>query len=156
MSKLQPRSHAHPHEHANVPLDELTGRLRASSRKITGPRQAILDVLRQESHPLTNREIRKHLGEDECDLATIYRSMHLLVTMGLVRKYDFGDGVARFELVRGDGDDHHHHLICTTCAAVVEIEECFPTELEQKIASKSGFSKLTHKLEFFGVCPECQ
>ena len=148
--------HDHKHEHTDVPLDALKDKLRAGSRKITGPRQAILDLLRRESHPLTNREILGHLGHEECDLATIYRNMHLLGAMGLVRKYDFGDGVARFELVRGDGEAHHHHLICTACAAVVEIDECFPTALEQTIAAHSGFSKLTHKLEFFGVCPKCQ
>jgi Fe2+ or Zn2+ uptake regulation protein len=39
---------------------------------------------------------------------------------------------------------------------VVEIDECFPTALEKKIARQNGFTRMTHKLEFFGVCPECQ
>jgi len=30
--------------------------------------------------------------------------------MGLVRRYDFGDGAARFELSPEEGDGHHHHL----------------------------------------------
>ena len=39
---------------------------------------------------------------------------------------------------------------------VVEIEECFTTEFEEKIAATNGFKSITHKLEFFGVCPRCQ
>lgn len=74
----------------------------------------------------------------------------------MVQRFDFGDGGARFELL-GEGDDgHHHHLICTRCAVVVEIEECFPHEVEQQIATRNGFQKVTHRLEFFGVCPRCQ
>jgi Fe2+ or Zn2+ uptake regulation protein len=39
---------------------------------------------------------------------------------------------------------------------VVEIEECFPREIETRIAAANGFKSVTHKLEFFGICPECQ
>ena len=112
-------------------MSALTNRLRGQSHKITVPRAAILEILRQHPHPLTNREIMAALPKGGCDLATIYRSMHLLEKMGMVKRFDFGDGAARFELV-GEGDDgHHHHLVCTRCSEVVEIEECFPSEVEQ-------------------------
>ena len=41
-------------------------------------------------------------------------------------------------------------------AAVVEIEECFPKDLEKRIAEGNGFRQITHRLEFFGLCPRCQ
>jgi Fe2+ or Zn2+ uptake regulation protein len=47
-------------------------------------------------------------------------------------------------------------LICTECAEVVKIVECFPAEVEQRIAAQNGFRAVTHRLEFFGVCPACQ
>jgi Fur family transcriptional regulator, ferric uptake regulator len=146
----------HVHRRARAPLPDLTDRLRQESRKVTGPRQAILGVLRSSPHPLTIREVHAALGEQECDLATVYRSMHLLQTMGMVKRFDFGDGVARFELVCSEGDEHHHHLICTRCMEVVEIDECFPEEWERRIAQGNGFANISHKLEFFGVCPGCQ
>lgn len=91
-----------------------------------------------------------------CDLATVYRSMHLLQQLGMVKRYDFGDGTARFELL-GEGDDgHHHHLVCTRCAGIIEIEECLVRELDALVAARNGFRSVTHKLEFFGVCPACQ
>ena len=139
-----------------VKLPDLTGRLREKSRKITGPRQAILDILRQHSHPLTNKEVFSLLPEDGGDLATVYRSMHLLENMGMVKRFDFGDGVARFELICAGDDGHHHHLICTRCSIVIEIEECFPRDWEERIATQNGFETITHKLEFFGVCSQCR
>ena len=61
----------------------MKSRLRGQSRKITGPRAAILEILRKHPHPLTNREILAEMrkGSGECNLATIYRSMHLLEKM---------------------------------------------------------------------------
>lgn len=137
-------------------MPELAERLRKQSRKLTGPRQAILDVLRRQRHPLTNKEIHEALPDGNCDLATIYRSMHMLEEMKMVKRFDFGDGVARFELLVEGDDGHHHHLICVQCAEVVEIEQCFARELEEKIAAGNGYKAITHKLEFFGICPGCQ
>lgn len=142
-----------PHPHP--PQRKVADRLRAESRKLTGPRRAIIAALEEQSHPLTIREIHACIGT-ECDLVTIYRSMHLLEKMRLVQRFDFGDAIARYELVRHEDHEHHHHLICTDCSKVVEIEECFPEELERRIATGNGFSQITHKLEFFGVCPACQ
>ena len=137
-------------------LADLTNRLRERERRITGPRQAVLEILRRHSHPLTNKEIFAALPKGLCDLVTVYRSMHLLEELGMVKRFDFGDGVARFELV-GEGDDgHHHHLVCVRCSRVVEIEECFPAKIEGEIAARNGFKAITHTLEFFGVCPRCQ
>lgn len=141
--------------HLHPPQPKAVDRLRAESRKLTGPRRAIIAALEEQPHPLTIREIHNEIGTN-CDLATIYRSMHLLEKMRLVERFDFGDAVARYELVRHEDHEHHHHLICTDCSKVVEIEECFPEELERRIALGNGFARITHKLEFFGVCPTCQ
>ena len=141
--------------HSHPPQPKAVDRLRAESRKLTGPRRAIIATLEEQSHPLTIREIHSAIGT-ECDLATIYRSMHLLEKMRVVQRFDIGDAVARYELVRHEDHEHHHHLICTDCSKVVEIEECFPEALERRIARGNGFARITHKLEFFGVCPRCQ
>jgi len=145
---IQPGKRVGPADFAN--------RLRREARKVTGPRQAILEQFGRSSHPLSVKEIFAALPPGDCDLATVYRSMHLLEKMGMVKRYDFGDGVSRFELLPEGDDGHHHHLICTSCAEVVELEDCSIAELETRIAARNGFQKVTHKLEFFGVCPACQ
>ena len=146
----------HGHRHPRAELPKLAEQLRKKSRKVTGPRQAILEILRRHSHPMSNKEIFAALPKGDCDLATVYRSMHLLESMKMVKRFDLGDGMARFELLAEGDDGHHHHLVCTGCSAVVEIEECFIRELEENIAARNGFKAITHKLEFFGICPRCQ
>lgn len=137
-------------------MTALTERLRDQSRKITGPRKAILQILRKHPHPLTNREIHAAMRNQACDLATIYRAMHMLVRLGMVKRFDFGDGSARFELVAGRGEEHHHHLVCRHCANIVELDECFVEQVQGRIAAENHFKAVTHNLEFFGICPKCQ
>jgi Fur family transcriptional regulator, ferric uptake regulator len=144
------------HSHRSpAKLDELAGRLRERAHKVTGPRRAILRILQDQEHPIPIARIHELVRGSGCDLATVYRSMKMLERIGMVKRFDFGDGVARYELDRHPGG-HHHHLICVDCAKVVEIEECFPAELEERIAAGNGFTRVSHKLEFFGVCPACQ
>jgi Fur family ferric uptake transcriptional regulator len=76
--------------------------------------------------------------------------------MGLVRRYDFGDGAARFELSPEDSDAHHHHLVCSRCARIVELDDCFLNEFQDQLARRHGFSQISHRMEFFGICPNCQ
>jgi Fur family ferric uptake transcriptional regulator len=147
------KTHSHPQR---LKSEALADQLRGQARKVTGPRRAILRLLASQEHPIPIRQIHELLSPAACDLATVYRSMKLLESLGLVKRFDFGDGTARYELERQEGASHHHHLICTGCATVVEIDECFPSELESRIAAGNGFARITHKLEFFGVCPKCQ
>jgi len=137
-------------------MPKLAERLRRKSHKVTGPRQALLNLLRSQPHPMSAKEIFAALPKHECDLATVYRSLRLLEQMGMVKRFDFGDGTARFELLEEGDDGHHHHLVCIRCSGIVELDECSMTELEERIAARNGFKAVTHKLEFFGLCPRCQ
>jgi len=76
------------------------GRLRNHSCRITVPRQAILDVLSKESKHLSAEDVfmKVHKGYPGIGLTTVYRTLNLLTQIGLVLKFDFGDGRARYEL----------------------------------------------------------
>lgn len=146
----------HSHSHRRASVSDLADCLRQKARRVTGPRQAILRLLAEHRSPMSSKDLFARLDKGDCDLATIYRSLHLLEEMGLVKRFDFGDGVARYELVAAGDEGHHHHLVCTRCANIVEIEDCFPRSLEEEISRRNGFTAVTHKLEFFGLCPRCQ
>lgn len=130
-------------------------RLRQQSRKLTGPRRAILELLEREDRPLSNKEIFQALPKGQCDLVTVYRSIQMLERLGIVKRFQLGDGAARFALLES-GDHHRHHLVCTRCTRIEEIGECIVRELEQRVAARSKFKAVTHRLEFFGICPACQ
>lgn len=137
-------------------LEELTTRLRRRDLKMTRPRRAVLAALQQQQRPVTIKEIYKELRPGECDLASVYRSIRTLERAGVVKGFQIGDGAPRYELLAEGDDGHHHHLICTRCARVTEIGECELEEIETRLAESMGFRAITHRLEFFGLCPECQ
>ncbi|MEK7781952.1 MAG: Fur family transcriptional regulator [Verrucomicrobiota bacterium] len=134
----------------------LHAKLRQESCKLTGPRRAVLHVLEQQACPLTNKEIFRALPKGNCDLATVYRSVQMLERLGLVKRFHFGDGAARYALLEEGHAAHQHHLVCTCCTRIVEIGECIVRELEERVVSRSKFKAVTHRLEFFGICPACQ
>ena len=131
-------------------------RLRRESCRLTGPRRAILQLLEGERRPLSGQEIHQRLPRGASDLATVYRSIQLLERLKVVKRFQFNDGVSRFALVNEGRHDHQHHLVCTRCASMVEIGDCVVRELEERVATQSKFKAVTHRLEFFGICPACQ
>lgn len=136
-------------------LSVLIERLREKQFKITSPRLAVLKLLSSQSKPLTIKEVYNHVKDEGCDLATIYRLFNLLEELNLIQRVDFGDGSARFEVILQDSE-HHHHIVCTKCAAIVKIDECMIKDFHAEVENQSGFKAITHKLEFFGICPKCQ
>ena len=91
---------------------------------------------------------------EQCDKATVYRLLMRLEEKGIVRRLGLHDRSTYF-FFKYPGE-HHDYLICTTCGTIEKLEIACPVEaLEEEISEKSGFTRLYHELEFFGVCPAC-
>ena len=54
-----------------------------------------------------------------------------------------------------DPDHHHHHIICTICKKIDSFHDCLLDKIETAL-SKKGYKNIQHRLEFFGVCGNCQ
>jgi Fur family transcriptional regulator, ferric uptake regulator len=123
--------------------------------KNTKSRKAVLFVLEEANSPVSAEEIFFRIMEkgNSANLSTVYRTLELLEKKCLVDKITMGDGKARFELT---GDGHKHHLICTNCHKMVLINECPFKTLEKDVEVKTQFDITGHKLELYGVCPECK
>ncbi len=133
--------------------------------RITVPRQAILDLLNRTHEHLSAEDIylEVHKIYPAIGLTTVYRTLELLVNMGLVFKFDFGDGRARYELSQGPGTlKHHHHLVCTGCGRVIDYTEFIEQEkelvhrTERELSRKYNFKIDSHQIQFLGLCHNCQ
>lgn len=141
------------------------GKFRGCGYRITVPREAILDVLNRTSEHLSAEDIYMaiHKTHPNIGLTTIYRTLELLVHMGLVFKFDFGDGRARYELSEGPkGTRHHHHLVCTKCGRVIDYTDFIDDEIELLSRTEKGLSRkfnfkiANHLIQFYGLCEKCQ
>jgi len=95
-------------------------------------------------------------------LTTIYRTLDLLVRLGLINKFEFGDGQSRYEFKSGKKKEHHHHLICTNCGKIIDYSDFIDEELEfikkteESLAKKYNFNIQDHNIEFLGLCEKCK
>ncbi len=128
--------------------------LREHRRKLTRPRQAILDIIASADHHLTPAAIHKrarkkypHLG-----LVTVYRTLDLLTELGYVQRVHFDDGCHSY-IAAPHG--HAHHLVCSTCGKAQEFSDCDLDALIATLQRKTGFEISVHMLELMGRCPAC-
>ncbi len=89
-----------------------------------------------------------HFDED-----FVRRSMDGMVDLGFAQRKEFKDQPIRYE--HHHIGRHHDHLICTKCWKIVEFASDEMEGLQEKIASRAGFLMLQHKMEIYGLCPQC-
>lgn len=121
--------------------------------KRTKTREILLEFLIEKHGPFSIEEIRQALKRKELDLVTVYRCVQAFEKIGLVRRCEFGDGIARFEF-QGEEGCHHHHVICVECRKTENLDDCRLPKLEGEV-KRLGYSEIRHSLEFFGVCRDC-
>jgi Fur family ferric uptake transcriptional regulator len=127
---------------------------RNNGKSFTGVRSSILDILRAASAPLSPKEIRSLISLKKPDLASIYRNLSLMESLGIINCVDLGEGFKRYEMNRPE--THRHHVVCRSCGKIEDINECGLQEMEKRIFKKIGFKIEKHRLEFFGVCALCR
>lgn len=105
-------------------------------------------------HP-NAEEIRRRLRAKKkpVGLATIYRTLNLLVRSGLVTAIDLGEGHSHFE---PDWERlSHGHLICLSCGRVQEFSHAEIQEAVDRIGKEKGFLLDRFSIQVFGHCRDC-
>jgi len=137
---------------------------RGCGYRITVGREAILDVLMKSDKHLSAEDIYNKVQSiyPTVGLTSVYRTLELLVDMGFVYKFDFGDGRARYEIAEGGKKEkHHHHLVCTKCKKIVDYTDFIEEEVELLKKTEKGLSKKynfeikNYLIQFYGVCGTC-
>jgi len=146
-------SHHHSEQDHQKPQNLALKALKEAGYKNTRNRQSLIHVLLKEHGPFSIEELQAKM-DTPCDPATIYRNIAIFVTLELVSPCDFGDGMTRYEWTGAD-HEHHHHIICKQCQNIEQLEYCFVKEVE-KLINKRGYSEVSQRLEFHGICQKCQ
>jgi Fur family peroxide stress response transcriptional regulator len=86
-------------------------------------------------------------------LATVYKTMTLLKELDEVLELGFPEWVNRYD---GNKPYPHPHVICLKCKKIMDPELGSLQPLIEAAGRQTGFRILNHRLDFFGLCPECQ
>lgn len=125
--------------------------LREKGLKVTSQRLMVLNILSAHGDEhLTVEEIYDLAKEEspEIGLATIYRTVQVLLELHVIEKVTFDDGFARYELNGEEtGSGHrHHHAICTQCGKVYSLETDLLDTLEKQVFESLGFEVTDHEV----------
>lgn len=120
----------------------------------TKQRESILRVLRSAtSHPTADwiyDEVRKEMPN--ISLGTVYRNLRQLCGKGEILELGLCGTLSRFDGRR----DSHYHFRCENCGRVFDVDEPINEDINRRVARKTGFKILSHRLEFHGICKECR
>lgn len=135
--------------------------LREKGLKVTSQRLMVLNILSAHGDEhLTVEEIYDLAKEEspEIGLATIYRTVQVLLELHVIEKVTFYDGFARYELNGEEtGSGHrHHHAICTQCGKVYSLETDLLDTLEKQVFESLGFEVTDHEVKLYGLCSACR
>jgi Fur family ferric uptake transcriptional regulator len=137
------------------PLPDIST-LRPVGGKRSSKRDRILSIfLRQQGHLS---------ADDLCDLvrredagigrATVYRTLQWMVSAGVARKVDFGEGRSRFE--PAFRHPRHFHLVCQTCHRSSEFLSSDIETLVEESANERSFAADQTIIQVYGTCEECR
>ena len=127
-------------------------------QRLTPQRQRVLDLFERigEGSHLSAEEVHLRLvrSQERVSLATVYRTLRLLSSMGLLQELELPEGGRRFELA-GDAHRDHHHLLCVRCGRTEEFESGPVLAAGEAAAGAFGFRLLECVLNVRALCPSC-
>jgi Fur family peroxide stress response transcriptional regulator len=128
--------------------------LRDNGHKITPQRMAIVKILaKSDGHPSVE-DIHSLIKQDfpTMSLATVYRNIVLIKSLGEVLELGFPDGSNRYD---GNKPTPHPHVICIKCRKIVDPDLDSLDEMTKEVARETDFKILNHRMDFFGICSNC-
>ncbi|MCU0599885.1 MAG: transcriptional repressor [Desulfobacterales bacterium] len=138
----------------NQRIDSIIKKLKESSHKLTPQRLAVVKILaHSQGHPNVE-QIYEQIKSDfpTMSLATVYRNVMLLKSLGEILELGFPDGSNRYD---GNKPYPHPHVICIKCKKVIDPDLDSLKDMTSEIAAETGFKIVTHRLDFFGFCQDC-
>ncbi len=135
-------------------FETIVRKLRDSGHKITPQRLALAKILaKSEGHPSVE-DIHVRLKEEfpTMSLATVYRNVVLMKSLGEVLELGFPDGSNRYD---GNKPYPHPHVICIKCKKIIDPDLDSLDGLKKEVELETDFKILNHRLDFFGICGNC-
>tara|TARA_Y100001978_G_C23700749_1_gene440706 strand:- start:4601 stop:5071 length:471 start_codon:yes stop_codon:yes gene_type:complete len=132
--------------------------LHQEGKRLTKQRLKVLNLFEDigPGNHLSAEEVHAELiaSNSKVSLATVYRTLRLLVQMGFLHERELIEGGHRYELLSNEFPDHHH-LICIRCGRTEEFESEQVIEAGKTAAKMKGFKLIESSFKVKAICPNC-
>lgn len=134
---------------------EMMRALQRAGYRMTSARRAVVDAVACRTRPFSSADIMDDVqtGDGGIGRATVFRTIDVLLGIGMLGKILHPDGSYGYVACM---QEHHHHAICSGCGLVVDLPGCVIDAGAESQALAAGFLLKSHRLEYFGLCEECQ
>ncbi len=121
--------------------------------RCTSQREAIIAAAMSTTDHFTAEDLHEMARKIESSVsrATVYRTLPLLVSSGMLRELDLGGGMKCYD---PNFIEHptHNHLICIDCGKIIEFEDPNMELLENCISRRLGFSPTNKSIKIEARC----
>jgi Fe2+ or Zn2+ uptake regulation protein len=143
--------------------ERLMAGLAGAGRSDTRARRAVVQALCASPDRSTPAELLERGRAVHPGLApvTVYRTLGVLRSLGLVERLHHRDGCSSFMPApaaprAGHRTAHGHHVTCERCRHTVAFSGCAIGSLARSARAQTGFTVRSHWLELTGLCPDCR
>ncbi len=123
--------------------------------KNTRQKEKILVELMQASSHLMAEEIHQRIKKEKISLATVYRSLRLFESLGIVKEIPM-DGVNYYELKIYSKKPLHIHFKCSNCKVILDIDDTDINLDYIKLNQKREIEVKDVNITLFGLCEKCR
>lgn len=136
-------------------LQPLMAALARSGHRVTAPRRRMAELIAHREGHFTAADLLGDAGAQRLRIgrATIFRALELYTELNALERIDLPSGEHAYVACE---PLHHHHVVCSGCGRSAEVEDLGMQAVADEIARRTGYRVDTHRLELYGMCPECQ
>lgn len=134
----------------------LIAALEDAGYRLTGPRRALADlIVDRGGATFTAADLVADVRSRGLGIgrATVFRAIDVLEAVGAIERLDLQNGEHAYVACV---PTHHHHVVCSRCARASEIGDLGLGAVAREVARRTGYRVDEHRLELFGLCPDCQ
>ncbi len=133
----------------------LIAALRQEGYRLTPQREMIVEAIAHSGRHMTAEEVLDVVRQktEAVNIATVYRTLDLLVEKGLATRTDLGEGRVVYATIR---HGPHIHLVCRRCGRVLEADASLLAPLTTALQEQCRFFCDTTHLALTGLCEACR
>ncbi len=126
-----------------------------SDYRVTEPRRAVAQLIADQAGHFSAADLVAEANARRLGIgrATIFRTLDVLAELELVERIDLPSGEHAYVACE---PSHHHHVVCSRCGRSHDIDDAGLRAVVRAVARRTGFRIDDHRLELFGLCPDCQ
>jgi Fe2+/Zn2+ uptake regulation proteins len=132
---------------------DIAALLRERGYKATPQRLAIYEILSStDTHPSAEMLFQRLLSQHPAmSLATVYKTIDILKSVGVVTSINVGEDSFRYEIISHD----HPHLVCTECRRVENADWLDCGDFAESLQKSRSFTLHMQRFYFYGICAAC-